>query len=122
MSNVNRELENSATPPPPVREETTDEAQDEVMAATSEDGRPPSHGLRRREWGWFAVVASLAAVSLGAWALVSRMEWSTMWAALALGVGFLVLASPVIIAGRMRAREQRAAHETATHEVDRPPA
>ncbi len=79
------------------------------MAASSDDGRPVAKALRSREWVWFAIGAVTAAVLATVWAVTSGISWGIVFVALLLGTFFLVLASPAIFVGFLRAREERAA-------------
>ena len=114
MSIVSPNLQTGQSETSPLPHESTlAERQDDVMATISDDGRPPAKGTRRREWTWFVGLALVAAVIMVIWGIAAGVQLATAWAAIALGVGFLVFASPVIIVGRMRAKEEAIARGAA---------
>jgi hypothetical protein len=87
----------------------TDDRQDDLMAASSDDGRPVAKALRSREWIWFGIGAVLATVVATAWAVTTGISWGIVLVALLLGTFFFAFASPAIFIGFLRAREERAA-------------
>lgn len=99
-----------------IRAAALDARQDDIMAAESSDGRAPTHTVRRFEWLMFALGATLALSGLIIWAAIAGIHGGTVIAAVAYTVLMLVGASPVLIAGLMRGKEQRAARAKAKGE------
>ncbi|HYD01680.1 MAG TPA: hypothetical protein VEB22_10680 [Phycisphaerales bacterium] len=92
-----------------------DDLQDELMAHTSPEGRPPRHDLRIAEWRWLALGVSFVLLCMLIYALVSGIApiWIGIYGLLAaclLGIGI----GPVLYAGLLRGREEREARQTAT--------
>jgi hypothetical protein len=85
--------------------------QDEVMAVTSTDGRPPTHRRRVFEWRMFALGAGLIIVGCSIWVAVRGVSFFAVVAGLTMGVLLLVGASPVLGAGMLRGKEERAARQ-----------
>jgi len=86
-----------------------DDVADEVMAATSPEGRPPKAALRRFEWwvvGLVMVVMAVIAIGAGVWLGLPPIG------IIGMGVGAAVLfglgAWPVWSAGLLRGGEERA--------------
>jgi hypothetical protein len=101
--------------------ESLDAKQDELMIATSSDGRPPSHGNRRVGWRRLGGGVAIALPCIVAWAMLTRQSAALIFAPLALlvVVCFLLAANPVLWAGVMRGKEERAARRAAT--LEEPP-
>jgi hypothetical protein len=100
--------------------EATDLRQDAIMTASSVDGRPPNHSHRRIEWRLIAAACVLVAGGVGVTLALGGVTpgvagFGVVYAVLLLLVG----AGPVLAAGLLRGREQRAAHRGA--EIVPPP-
>jgi len=85
-----------------------DARQEEIMAANSSDGRPPSRWVRMLEWRWFTVSAVGAIALMVTWMIIDGFSSQAVLQGLPYGVLLLLLgASPVFVSGLMRAKEQR---------------
>ncbi len=93
-----------------------DARQDRIMKIVSTDGRPPSAAQRMLEWRWVGLGAVLVSIALAAWLIFGRVTLSGVGAGLAIGVLMLVGASPVLAAGLLRGKEERAARRIARME------
>lgn len=113
MSQTHRTIEVSDSPPPTTPAEIVDARQDDAMQRISADGRPPARQLRVREWRLFAIGATLLAVGLAIWLVVAGVSGSVAFVGLLYGAGLLALASPVLLIGSLRAREERKARDEA---------
>lgn len=94
-----------------------DDRQDALMAATSSDGRPPSHSTRMLEWRWLLIGAGLLMVFGIAWIALSGVSGEAVVAALAYGLLLMMGSSPVWAAAVLRGQEERSARRTATKEL-----
>ncbi|MFN0010625.1 MAG: hypothetical protein ACKVS8_03170 [Phycisphaerales bacterium] len=99
-----------------------DRVQDEVMTATSPEGRPPTRHVRRAEWKWFLIGGSVLALAAVVWAVSSSVPWPTLLFVAALLILFLGAAIPTWGAGLLRGGEERQARKVAllTTPRDRP--
>jgi hypothetical protein len=86
-----------------------DDLQDDLMAASSDDGRPVAKAVRAREWMWFAIGAVGVSVVSVVWALATGASWGAVFVAVLLGSFFIAFASPAVVVGLLRAKEERAA-------------
>lgn len=100
-----------------------DRLQEEEMARTSPDGRPPRHRLVAIERKWFIAVALAVGVGLALWAIGSRVAGQTLLLGAVLVLLLVGAAIPVWRSGFLRAREERAARKAALLQVrpDRTP-
>lgn len=83
------------------------------MTLASSDGRPPTKPQRMLEWRWFGVGAAVIIAGIATWIVIAGVNWGAIVVGLTLGVLLLVGASPVLAAGLLRGREERAARTTA---------
>ncbi|MBX3379581.1 MAG: hypothetical protein KF805_05775 [Phycisphaeraceae bacterium] len=93
-----------------------DQVQEEVMAATSPDGRPPQLAGVRAGWRRMAIIGLLAAVAAVA-LLFATLGLSAGLLATILLAGYVALTVPVWGAGLLRGQEERAAHRIAEEVV-----
>lgn len=98
----------------PSPDEVIDLRQDAIMTASSVDGRPPTHTRRRIEWRLIAAACVLVAGGVGVAVALGGVTpavaaFGLVYAVLLLLVG----AGPVLAAGLLRGKEQRAAHRDA---------
>jgi hypothetical protein len=100
-----QEQDDHASPSVPTPE--VDRVQEEVMAATSPDGRPPHRATRIAEWKWFIVGAGIA------WAAQTVLGWSSVVTIVALVIFSFAASSPVWGAGLLRRGEERRARKVA---------
>jgi len=91
-----------------------DDLQDDLMASTSPEGRPPHHDLRLAEWRWLLLAIGVVLAGAFMWAIASGI--AAWW----IGIGSLLLIcllgigiSPVLYAGLLRGGEERDARKTA---------
>lgn len=91
--------------------------QDELMAAASPDGNPPTHRQRRLGWWWLAIGASVLIVAGIAWAAIRGVDMTAVLAASGLALVLLGSAAPVWGAGLLRGREERSARRKARLEL-----
>ncbi len=109
----------ASTPLAPVRVQDTsvaertsaaqDKCQEEVMAITSTDGRPPPTRQRKLEWRWFGVGALVVIAGIICWIVFNGISLAVVITAIVLAVLLLASASPVLAAGLLRGKEQRTA-------------
>ncbi|HMN39677.1 MAG TPA: hypothetical protein PKE29_02455 [Phycisphaerales bacterium] len=86
-----------------------DSRQDAVMAVISSDGRPPTHRQRTFDWRMLAIGAGLVIVGFSVWIAVKGVSVFAVVTGMSIGVLLLVGASPVLAAGVLRGKEERAA-------------
>lgn len=121
---IARDWTKSAPLSPERRIETTEERtaaadarQDNLMASTSVDGRPPTHKQRSLGWKLIIVGFVLLAVGIATWALVRGASSGTV---LGFGAAFVILLLiggwPVLAAGLFRGSEESSAKRDATPE------
>lgn len=86
------------------------------MALTSSDGRPPSRGLRLKEWRWLGVAAFVLLGGLALWISIEGVSSGAVIAGVAIAAMLLLGATPVLGAGLMRGSEERSAYRKARTE------
>lgn len=90
-----------------------DDRGDELMSLASSEGRPPTRWLRMMEWRWFGIGMLLITAITVTWLAIQGVSLGTVAAGLVFALVLLAAASPVLGAGLLRGREERAARKAA---------
>ncbi|MBX9738032.1 MAG: hypothetical protein K2X32_14010 [Phycisphaerales bacterium] len=97
-----------------------DDRQDALMARDSPDGTPWPRRQRVTQWRLLAIVGSVSVVAGVVLALYHGVGVATLAIGAVLGCMYIMLAVwPVITAGVLEGKEERAARKQATYEVTR---
>lgn len=99
-----------------------DARQDELMTQASSEGRPPPRRQRMIEWRWLGLGAIVIIAGITTWILVRGVSPGAVAVGLTLSLLLVVGgASPVLVAGMLRGREERAARREARLERQEQP-
>ncbi len=91
-----------------------DDRQDDLMSVTSSEGRPPPRRTRMVQWRWFGAVAVLLIAGVVTWFFIDGMGTRVLVIALAFTLLLIGGASPILGAGLLRGKEERAARRRAS--------
>lgn len=102
-----------------VQEVVKEDRHDDLMAAVSVEGRPPSVWMRYREWGWLAFVLGAVVLGVIIWEVSVGASVGTIagWGGVFL-VMLVIGGAPVLGAGLMRGKEEREVTKVAAVEKD----
>ena len=93
-----------------------DDRQEVLMTKVSTDGRPPTRAHRLLDWRIASAVAGIFMIGVVIWLAIRGVSLGTVMAGAAFAAILLVGALPVVGAGLMRGREERAARRVAIAE------